>query len=874
MKKLKYIFFVFAAILLLIGRTANAQTAIGQNLVTNPGFEEGTTPWQLDNYMKNEVSAERDDNNPHSGKWSAKVQLTRVLNSPVMMYFFPRLAVRPRAAIQLKFWARGVSNGANLTVMVRREAEPRNTYLRTEMNLTDEWQEHIYTIQLPEDARPDATSLRFVLFQPGVFWIDDISVVELPAMDNSPAPTVNTIRNPSFEVGTDGWTSTFRKREFGAMPQESGNGAPAPDDARLDTQTATNAPDGQHFLTFKIDKGCRSVLTSAYFPARYGHPGKLQFWLRADSIRSFEAGVGGGVNSGSATQTQGQKTTGEWKKYSLPVTLKPAQDGVYFVVFRFGDAGRYDIDAVSFTEDEHAGSLTNPAVAAIQSLPGGPVANLFSTNDKAEFKLVIAGEKPDVSKTYEIAVVNYLEQKIASIPVSVALTKDGYGEKTFEAPAKIFGAFRMEARQNNSTALLAEQIYSVLPPLPPPGERPASYFGGHVDFTPYNLEIARKAGFRWLRMWPPLAATWIAAEPRPCIWDFRTADVKRASQLGFQITGILGTTPDFKADINTQSSVGNRWSHSYPPNNVNEWKEYVARCYTAFYPYVKTWEVWNEPDGGYLQVKPELKKVDVYTKLLKAARQVLDSIGKPVTLMGPAVASINASLGWEVLQAGGGNDMDAFSFHFYSLAAGGDNPDDAFVLPLLQKFKTYKNHAGRSMPLWHTEGGMYLQGARSWLATYRVPTSSPANKPAAAAAMVRAALFFKAMGVQHYFDFELSASAAGREVNGDLTAGFIEVTGIPGPGIAAHAAMVALTEDTEPAGFEDVKSDGAQLKMAHFKKEGSAVNVYWSDKPLSLKKAISLKPGDKVLDMMGNAVNPDDAQTGAFPLYVISADKK
>jgi hypothetical protein len=844
-----------------------------QNLVTNPGFEEGASPWQLDNWMKNEVSAERDDKNPHSGHWSMKVQLIKVLNSPMVMYNFPRLAIRPKSAIQVKFWARGVSNGANLTVMVRKEIEPRNTYLRTEMNLTDEWQEHTYTIQLPEDARPDATSLRFVLNQTGVFWIDDISVIELPAMDNGPVPTVNAIRNPSFEVGTDGWTATFRKREFGTQSQESGNGAPAPDDARLETETASNAPDGRRFLTFKIDKGCRNVLTSAYFPARYGHPGKLRFSLRADSVHTFDAGIGGGINSATSIQTQTVKTTAGWKKYSLPFTLKPAQDGVYFVIFKMNEPGRYNIDAVSFVEDDQTGTLPDPPAAAIQSLPNGPIANLFGQKDHASFKLVIAGVQPNISKTYQVAVVNYLEQKIATYPVKVSLNNDGYGEKIFDVPVKTFGAFRIEARPANNPELLAEQIYSVLPPLPSPADRPDSYFGGHVDFTPYNLEIARKGGFRWIRMWPPLAATWIAAEPKPGVWNFQTADVKRAAQQGFQISGIFGTTPDFKADLDPKSSIGNRWSHSYPPNNINEWKEYIARCYTAFYPYVKTWEIWNEPDGGYLQVKPELKKVDVYTRLLKAARQVLDSIGKPVTLMGPAVAAINASLGWEVLQAGGGKDMDAFSFHFYSLAAGGDNPDDAFVLPLLQKFRTYKNKSGEPMPLWHTEGGMYLQGSRSWLATYRIPASSPANKPSGAAAMVRAALFFKAMGVKRYFDFELYTSAAGREINSDLTAGFIEATGIPGPGIAAHAAMVALTEDATPAGFEDLKTGSAQLKVAHFKKDKGILNVYWSNLPLSLKQVVRLKPGDRVLDMMGNPVAPEVALIGAFPLYVISSGK-
>lgn len=855
------------AALLAMHHGSYAQSA-GRNLITNPGFEDGTQPWVLDNWMRNWVSADRDNQYPHSGQWSVKVQLLKVINGPTVSYAFPHLQTQPGSAIQIKFWARGVSNGANLTVMVRREIEPRISYLRTEMNLTDEWQQHTYTVQLPQDASPDANSLRFTLNQPGVFWIDDVSVVTLPPMDNGPAPVTNMIRNPSFEAGTDGWTATFRKREFGTLSQESGNGAPAPDDAKLETATAKDAPHGQRYLTFKIDPGCRNVLTSAYFPARYGHKGTLNFYLKADSVSDFEAGIGGGTNSGTAMQTQTTKTSTQWQKYSLPFTLRPAQDGLYFVTFKFSKAGRYAIDAVTFTEDDEQVKDLYPQSVAIQTSPDAPVGNLYGTKDAASFKLITANGKPGATISYQITVVDYLEHHIAAIPVNLILDEQGYGEQLFSAPVKDLGAFRIEARQQGKKDLLAEQLYSVLPPLPPPSDRPDSYFGGHVDFTPYNLEIARKGGFRWLRMWPPLVATWIAAEPRPGVWNFQTADVKRASAMGFQITGILGTTPDFKADIDPKNPVSNRWSHSYSPKSMNDWKQYVAKCISAFAPNVKTWEIWNEPDGGYLMVKPEQKKADVYISLLKAARQVIDSAGKPITLMGPALASINAPLGTEILEKDGGKYMDAFSFHFYSLAAGGSNPDDAFVLPVLDKYRTYKNNKGQTMPLWHTEGGMYLQGAQSWLSSYRIPVSSPASKPAAAAAMVRAALFFKAMGVKRYFDFELGATAAGHEMNNDLTTGFIEVTGIPGPGLAAHAAMVAITEDAEPAGFEDKTFKDAHLKIAHFRSTSGRINVYWSDQPISLKKLLK-QPG-KVLDMMGNAVDGATATIGEYPLYVIS----
>ena len=170
------------------------------------------------------------------------------------------------------------------------------------------------------------------------------------------------------------------------------------------------------------------------------------------------------------------------------------------------------------------------------------------------------------------------------------------------------------------------------------------------------------------------------------------------------------------------------------------------------------------------------------------------------------------------------------------------------------------------MPLWHTEGGMYLQGAQSWLSTYRIPVSSPAKKPSAAASMVRAALFLKAMGVKHYFDFQLSATAAGNEINADMTSGFIEATGIPGPGIAAHAAMVAITEDAAPAGFDKLSYHSARVKIAHFKKGNETIDVYWSDKGVSLKEVIKGGAPDQILDMMGNPVPPGNSAGRRIPI--------
>ncbi|MFA6961753.1 MAG: hypothetical protein WC205_13445 [Opitutaceae bacterium] len=849
------------------------QTMPVGSYITNPGFEDGLSPWGIDNWARNDVTCERGTDNPHSGKYSMMVRLNQVLRSAGgVTLAVPVPKVTPGTAVLLRFWARGVSNGASLQLLFRQDKPPvYPTFSQTEIGLTEIWQEYTYMATLPADVDPGVTSVRFRLSRAGVFWLDDVRLTEMPTVEGGAAATTNPIRNPSFEVGTDGWTATMRQREWPKDQawHETGSFVPSPVGAKLQSIDDGTAPQGRSFLSFEMPpEGSVTYLTSAYFPARYGHKMILKLSVRSEADHSFHVGVASGKGEGVVVNDTQQTASTKWRTVTIPLTLKPASDGLFFLFFQFGQPGRYDIDAVSIMEEGVDALVLYPTSTAIESTEGTPVANLYEPRQEARFKLVTAGGEPGATTSYHVSVADFLERNVATLNVEVTANADGYGEQTFGVPTDRLGAFRIEAHRDGATFPLAEQLYSVLPPLAPPSERPDSYFGAHIDLTPYNLEIARKAGFRWLRLYPPLNTKWIVVEPRPGEWGFSTDELAKVKAEGFRIMGSFDTAPDFAADIDPNSAVRNRWCRSYPPKDIDAWKEYVTRCFTAFAPYIDVWEVWNEPDGGYLQVRPELTKSTVYLNLLKAAREALDATGKPAVLIGPALSEISSPLGWEVLDQGGGQWLDAASFHFYALAEGGDSPNDSLILTALDKYRTYQNRQGKTLPLWHTEGGPYIKGGQSWLATYRIPPSATMTPPQAAASMVRTALLFKAMGVSRHFVYEASASPTGRKVQTDACTGFIDVTGIPGPGIAAHAAMVSLTEDATPAGYEVVADSPERVKIAHFTRGQERIDVYWSGKPVALQTVAGLTPGDQVRDLMGNLVKPDDAMVGEYPLYV------
>ncbi len=875
---------------------AFADATPAPNLISNPGFEEGTAPWAENNWLRNEVRFLRDKVNPHSGDFSYKMQFTKSIHGSLTQFLYPGFAVRPNQTLRVSYWARGISNGPALHLLMRRGEEPYTVHFRAESIPTEQWQEFVYTMSLPPKLDTETVQLVFQLRGVGTIWVDDVSVTEMPAVEEGAVPRENPIRNASFEVGRDGWTGTFRTREFGTAWEESGSNSPSPEGSRLTTTEASDAPQGQRYLSFDVPNQSRAVVTSAYFPARYGRPMNLKFTLRASAPVSFHASIASGKN-GNVRLDGGStlQATGEWKTYTVPVTLKPAPNGVYCVFFEFPQSARYDIDAVTLTENENPEVTLFPPAVSISPTAQTPTAHLYSLNQSGQFQLQVAGAKGAPNWPCVVTVRDYLDQSVAQTEVNVLLNADGYGRATFPVPTNRYGAFRIEVQRRGESAiqespswwqrwlgpkpvnaaktttgpLLAEQIYSVLPDLPAPSERPDSYFGSHVDLNSYNLEIARRAGFRWLRLYPPLMTQWMAMEHTPGQWNFQTESLTKAKAQGFRLLANLGTAPNFAADVDPKGEKA-RWTRSYPPADLNRWKDYVVRCFNAFSPTVDAWEIWNEPDGGYLKVRPGLDKTEVYFALVKAAREALDSTGKSPFVIGPAIASINAPLGWGILDKGAAEYLDAFSFHFYSLAAGGNNPDIDFLDSVMARYATYRGKNQAPLELWHTEGGIYLAGSQSWLQTYRIPPSSAATPSQGAASMVRSAIYFKANGVKRHFAYQSGTSEAGRRTPEDITCGFIDVTGIPGPGIAAHAAMVAQVEDAHGAGFESRLVENVPVHIAHFTTAKEKVDVYWAESSLALTKLLGTSFAGKVFDVMGNPLSVKNAEVGEYPVYIRS----
>ena len=93
-----------------------------------------------------------------------------------------------------------------------------------------------------------------------------------------------------------------------------------------------------------------------------------------------------------------------------------------------------------------------------------------------------------------------------------------------------------------------------------------------------------------------------------------------------------------------------------PPDRVSDWKRYVARVMQALQGKAHCYEVWNEPDAGYLATGSPIERSDAtsaaapgpyqdnneywlgdrYVPLAMAAREVADGIDKDLCIIGPS----------------------------------------------------------------------------------------------------------------------------------------------------------------------------------------------------------------------------------------------
>lgn len=206
---------------------------------------------------------------------------------------------------------------------------------------------------------------------------------------------------------------------------------------------------------------------------------------------------------------------------------------------------------------------------------------------------------------------------------------------------------------------------------------------------------------------------WPAVEPADGVWKWGAIDsvVDAARRHGIQVLGILDYTP--------------AWAAARPgpiaeqPASAARFGEYAAAAARHLAGRVDTFEIWNEPNGGYyFRPGPDPR---AYTALLRAAYRGLKSIDPDITVVGGSIATavdsdttMNGLRFLKAIYASGARGyFDALSVHPYSYPASFNSdphdPDSAMRM-VADMYEVMRANGDGAKKMWATEIGYPTTG--------------------------------------------------------------------------------------------------------------------------------------------------------------------
>ncbi|MBN8215183.1 MAG: hypothetical protein J0L75_01005 [Spirochaetes bacterium] len=698
--------------------------------------------------------------------------------------------------------------------------------------------------------------------------------------DTGAALTGNLVRNGSFEAGEEHWYPQFGDRGLG--PNAADLAAEKNASARILAVEGSGYPHGRRALRMDVFEGCMVRLNSAFFPLRFGYPVVVTFQVKAPAIgKKFSLRVGYDREDAHAAARQTFKVEKEgWQKYSLAFTPPPSPSRSYFLDWSLAEAGEWWMDAVSVTEGESGAAYApNPINVGWERADSNHPANLFYRDEIVRFNLLAETRPgPAFVKLYG-RVVNAWGETVARVDETIPLSKEGLGKSGVILSAAEQGGFKCEFFTNARLegVPLCEVVYGVIPKLKPSGDAGDSFFGGHVALTPWNLELARRAGFRWLRLSGPACTKWWSLEKEGGKMAFFTQGVERASRMGFRILGSLDSVPPFYGDPGSKANPREPgWASGLPPRDLSLWRGYVSNTCAAYALWIQHWEIWNEPDGALLQPPPGSTREKVYVSLVANARRALGGLASNLTLVGGAVSSLKNPFLMEALTNGLAPQINGASFHFNFEEHSPNEAPNPPALAILPKILEMPGYGGKPLSVWHTEGGPWHGEGGSWLRSARIPSTSALSMIDLAGTLVRTMASLKAIGVARHFQYQCFAHPSGAGVTQDEGGTMIDRSGAALPTFVAHAVAVSMLEGADGRGVEELAAGDAKVLSARFLRAGKAIDVVWSRIPVKLRSVAHLRWQDRdAFDLMGNPVdlNPETRLTQA-PIYLRTAAKK
>jgi O-antigen ligase len=196
------------------GEWQGARLAYGANVLSDPGFEQGTSDWGIQGGTMSSVRP------PFLSYGRRALQFETVGEIPDEGPYTQPVLAKAGQTWRFSVWLRGGNGGEELNVGVWEygNAGTHTGYTNLPVVLTRDLTHYVIQVTV---TNPDTTHVRAILrtrsdAQQATVYADEAYLISVPPLTRS-AASANTLANPSFERGTENWS--IQGGELSSVPQ-------------------------------------------------------------------------------------------------------------------------------------------------------------------------------------------------------------------------------------------------------------------------------------------------------------------------------------------------------------------------------------------------------------------------------------------------------------------------------------------------------------------------------------------------------------------------------------------------------------------------------------------------------------------------------
>ncbi len=799
------------------------------------------------------------------------------------------VAVQRGRWYRLSFWAKGegITTGIVRIALVNTRFW-NDVGLRDVFTPTNHWQRYEFFFQATNDLPAKESRLQISFNSTGTLWLDDVELVEVPALRPQRFPQIptegidNFLPNTSFECGTAGWGSYSPDLRWwmGNVFQLVGE---------LDDKTAAH---GKHSLkvslsepnlpTFYFDwfdpirQRIRSLVIAhhGWIPVNREQPYTLSVFMKASNENTI--GVLFVRQSDGRSLRKDFPLTTDWQRYAF--TFTPQADFVWVgagldLAASKASAATVWLDAMQLERGTNS-SPYKPRRPVEVMASTDATGNIFTTDSakpiiplklQAFADKAVGGKAATVKVT--VTVSDFFDAEVLRRNVTLDIPAGGNVTRVLALPISKFGFFRIQVSTSDKANFCPPLRCAVIKPYRAKDSR---WGMNHAYPWQFLLRLAHKAGILWWRDW---SVQWRTVQPKPdAEFDFSETDfqIDRVLREGgkalvlFPFPSAEWSTSGDPAQIEKVQPIAYRRQVmllACKPKGEQAFERYIAASVRHYRNRVTAYHIFNEPLYTFYSLPASLgHTLDDYLRLLRIAYKAIKSEQPEAIVVGGI--GIWADNRWtrDFVESGGLKFVDVLDLHLYS----GGNPE-ALCEPLEKLWKRMKQ-PNEAKAIWLTELGCYadddppIEPLRIFFGDAAMRSAFHPNERTASEWLVKFTTLFFANGGEKIF---LHAGTCG-EINGVDTGGvFFEYGGTPRKIYAAVAAMANLLPPETKFEREESLSDGVVVYW--FRDGKRRVGVAWA---ISDARQVSLPSGVRALDVMGNPIEARKITVDSTPIYL------